>query len=272
MKNKRFMSVFFLIILAVIAVGVRVFYINNTMAEVNINEDIYNAAKVSSGNGSLLSVFDNGVNMQSIYICSLNIAFMIFGNFTVSGVYLNVLYQVITVLLVYIIVRNLSDRYIGLAAGFIAAIFPAYVQMLSEVAVFNMKIFIAAVICAVAVFVGRFYNIFYNKYKNKHKKKDVKTVQGPETVPGMTAVLPEPEMAPVRDTSLKEIVLDELEDKKEEMEEEKAADKKINYIENPLPVPKRREHKEMDFAFEPSGSEDDYDLKDMTGKEFYDIE
>lgn len=273
MKNKKFMSVFFLIILAVIAVGVRTFYINSMMAEVNINEDIYNAAKVSSGNGGLMSVFDNGVNMQSIYICSLNAAFMIFGNFTVSGVYLNVLYQVITVLLVYIIVRNLSDRYIGFAAGFIAAILPAYVRSLSDVAVLNMEIFIAAVICAIVAFVGRFfYNKFYAKYKNKQQKKDIKTIQRQETVPGMAAVLPEPEMAPVRDTSLKEIVLDELEDKKEEMAEEKAGDKKINYIENPLPVPKRREHKEMDFAFEPSGGEDDYDLKDMTGKDFYDIE
>lgn len=54
---------------------------------------------------------------------------------------------------------------------------------------------------------------------------------------------------------MKEIVLDDLEDKK------------VQYIENPLPVPKRREHKEMDFAFEPTGN-DDYDLKDMSGKDF----
>ncbi|MEZ3430127.1 MAG: hypothetical protein K1W36_07700 [Lachnospiraceae bacterium] len=64
---------------------------------------------------------------------------------------------------------------------------------------------------------------------------------------------------PVLDTSMKEIVLDDLEDKK------------VQYIENPLPVPKRREHKEMDFAFEPTGN-DDYDLKDMSGKDFFDIE
>ena len=63
----------------------------------------------------------------------------------------------------------------------------------------------------------------------------------------------------ILDTSLKEIRYDDLEDNK------------VQYIENPLPVPRRREHKEMDYAFEPAGN-DDYDLKDLTDKDFYDIE
>ena len=64
---------------------------------------------------------------------------------------------------------------------------------------------------------------------------------------------------PVPDTSMKEIRYDDLEDDK------------VQYIENPLPVPKRREHKEMDYAFETTGS-DDYDIKDLSDKDFYDIE
>ena len=62
------------------------------------------------------------------------------------------------------------------------------------------------------------------------------------------------------DTSMKEIRYDDLEDNK------------VQYIENPLPVPKRREHKEMDYAFEPTGSDEDYDVNDLAGKDFYDIE
>ncbi len=46
----------------------------------------------------------------------------------------------------------------------------------------------------------------------------------------------------------------------------------VQYIENPLPVPKRREHKEMDYAFEPTGKDDDYDVRDLTGKDYFDIE
>ena len=48
-------------------------------------------------------------------------------------------------------------------------------------------------------------------------------------------------------------------------------DSKVNYIENPLPVPKRKVHKEMDYAIK-TRDNDDYDLKDMSGKDFYDIE
>ena len=62
------------------------------------------------------------------------------------------------------------------------------------------------------------------------------------------------------DTSMKEIHYDDLEENK------------VQYLENPLPVPKRREHKEMDYAFEPTGKDDDYDVKDMTGKDYFDIE
>lgn len=65
--------------------------------------------------------------------------------------------------------------------------------------------------------------------------------------------------APVPDSSMKEIILDEAEAQKP------------HFIENPLPVPKRREHKEMDYAIE-TDINDDYDITDMTGKDFFDIE
>lgn len=48
--------------------------------------------------------------------------------------------------------------------------------------------------------------------------------------------------------------------------------KKVKYIENPLPVPKRKEHKQMDYAIEVNSDNDDYDIKDMTGIDFFDID
>lgn len=65
--------------------------------------------------------------------------------------------------------------------------------------------------------------------------------------------------APVPDSSMKEIILDDVEEQKP------------RFIENPLPVPKRRAHKEMDYAIETDAS-DDYDITDMTGKDFFDVE
>ena len=49
-------------------------------------------------------------------------------------------------------------------------------------------------------------------------------------------------------------------------------EKKVKFIENPLPVPKRKEHKKMEYAVELTSENDDYDIKDMTGMDFFDIE
>ena len=55
------------------------------------------------------------------------------------------------------------------------------------------------------------------------------------------------------------------------LEDVKNEEQAPNYIENPLPVPKRRAHKEMDYAYEVDEN-DDYDMTDMSGKDFFDIE
>ena len=60
---------------------------------------------------------------------------------------------------------------------------------------------------------------------------------------------------------MKEITLDDV----------KNEEQKIDFIENPLPVPKRREHREMDYALSVDEN-DDYDIMDMSGKDFFDIE
>ncbi len=53
---------------------------------------------------------------------------------------------------------------------------------------------------------------------------------------------------------------------------EDVSGKKIEFIKNPLAVPKRRKHKEMDFAIELTPENDEFDITDMTGKDFFDIE
>lgn len=276
MKNKSWLTGLFLIILASIAIIVRVYYVNRLMAEVNISEDIYNAAKVSIGANGLTTAFTGGFRLQSLYICNLYLAFLIFGNFTVSGVYLNILYQVLTVLLVYLAIKSVSNRYIGFAGSLILAILPIYINTLSEVTMQNMNICIVALIGAIVLSVIQWiYHRRHTSKKNAAQRDTAKTAvtekdasnqaqptdAGTESFnnkslkgePGSNEII-------LPDTSMKEIRYEELEDKKP------------NYIENPLPVPKRREHKEMDYAFEPKESDNDYDVKDLTGKDFYDIE
>ena len=200
--------------------------------------------------------------MQSLYICNLYLAFLVLGNFTVSGVYLNILYQVLTVMLVYIVVKSLTNRYIGFAGSLILAILPIYISMLSEVTVQNMEILIAVLCCTIVVLIIRW--IYHRQIVKKStsnkviadktdlEKVEISNQDSNDMFHANTNILP--------DTSMKEIRYDDLEDNK------------VKYIENPLPVPKRREHKEMDYAFVPTGSDEDYDMKDLTGKDFYDIE
>lgn len=57
-----------------------------------------------------------------------------------------------------------------------------------------------------------------------------------------------------------------------EIQIEDAEKNKKQYIENPLPVPKRKEHKQMDYAIDTFAENEDFDLKDMTGIDFFDIE
>lgn len=255
MKKRSWLTGLLLVILLSITIIVRIYYVNYLMSEVNINEDIYNAAKVSVGTNGLPSAFADGFQMQSLYICTLYLAFLIFGNFTVAGVYLNILYQFLTIFLVFLVIKSVSNRYVGFAGGLILAILPVYINTLSKVTMQNM------LICIVAL-AGAAVSCVFRWGGRRHTAER----SAPQPIVSDAGVLKtdnhetlEVNGNPIQDTSLKEIRYDDLEDNK------------VQYIENPLPVPRRREHKEMDYAFEPAGS-DDYDLKDLTGKDFYDIE
>ena len=115
--------------------------------------------------------------------------------------------------------------------------------------VLNMEIFIISCVCAVVAAIFR--SIVRKRISEKNAGKQLEDVQN---IDGETL-----EMKPVLDNTMKEILLADLDDSK------------VNYIENPLPVPKRKVHKEMDYAIK-TRDNDDYDLKDMSGKDFYDIE
>ncbi len=258
MRKRSILTGLFLIILLSIAIIVRIYYVSYMMSEVNIDEDIYNAAKVSAGSGGPAAAFADGFQMESLYICNLYFVFLLFGNFTVAGVYLNILYQLLTVFLVYIVIKSVTNRYVGFAGSLILAILPAYINTLSKVTMLNMLICIAALVSTVVILMILW--IYHRRTAKKNvpdqtaaDQADLKEAQSNDSE------IIDMSIRPVQDTSMKEIRYDDLEDDK------------VQYIENPLPVPKRREHKEMDYAFETTGS-DDYDIKDLSDKDFYDIE
>lgn len=254
MKNKSWITGLLIIILASIAVGIRIYYMNHLMPEARISGELYDAAKVGLETADVSSIFADGFHIRSVYTGTLYFAFLIFGNFAEAGVYLNVLYQVLTVLSVSAVVGNVSNRYIGFGAGLVVAALPVYIGRLPEVTVWNMEIFIATALCALAAFAAR---MVYNRHSQKHIRKE-NAGEAEKAAPD-SGVAEEPRRKSLWDTSMKEIVPEDLEEPR------------VQYIENPLPVPKRRKHKEMDFALKTKGS-DDFDVKDMSGRDFYDIE
>lgn len=110
-----------------------------------------------------------------------------------------------------------------------------------------MEIFAVITLCAV---VAGAIRMIYDKHVEKKSAKE-------RELPDLDCVDSGADSA--WDTSIKEIVLDDL------------LEQDVDYIKNPLPVPKRRKHKAMDYALDLKGN-DDFDLKDLGGKDFYDIE
>ena len=192
MKNKSWITCLFLLILASIAVAVRIYYINHLMVEVKISEEIYESAKVTVDSSGLTDIFSKGFNIHTLYLSTLYTAFLVFGNFTVAGVYLNIFYQVLTVLLIFIFVSNLLNKYAGLIAGLAAAVLPLYLRELSEVTVLNMEIFIISCVCAVVAAIFR--SIVRKRISEKNAGKQLEDVQN---IDGETL-----EMKPIGSTSV----------------------------------------------------------------------
>jgi hypothetical protein len=55
-----------------------------------------------------------------------------------------------------------------------------------------------------------------------------------------------------------------------QMEESALVYEKVKFLENPLPVPKTREHKTMEYAVEVA-DDDDFDIKDISDDDDFDI-
>lgn len=249
MKRKGWITSLFLILLTGIAVLARMYYIIKLMPSVEISEELFHAAKVSADPNAAWSLALDGFGVRTLYACSLHAAFILLGNFAVSGVYLNMAYQVLTVLLVFAAVKNVSNRYIGLAAGLAVSVLPVYIRQMQRVTPLDLMIALGALLFAVVTEIIRgIVMLFQSKKKVQNGLTDESAaVQGSGD-------------RPLADTSMKEILPGDLEEKK------------INYIENPLPTPKRREHKEMDFTVTITDENDGYDLNDLSGKDFYDIQ
>lgn len=254
MKRKGFITGIMLLSVLIAAFIVRAFYIVNIMDKVNVEEQLLSTAMLEGQGIVVTDIFANGFSARTVYVLCMSFSCMIFGNFAVAGVYLNVGLQILTVLMLFSIGKNFFNRYLGIILGSAYAVIPMVVNQVSRVNEINMKIlFAVALVWLVSAAVCLLRRL--------HSKNKAKALIMEENTEKMTENEQEiqAQTTPVRDSSMKEIILEE------------AAEQKPRFIENPLPVPKRRAHREMDYAIE-TDANDDYDITDMTGKDFFDIE
>lgn len=234
MKDKMWITLLLFAMICCFAVAVRVYYISDSSAEILIRDDLLEKARIGEAGFDSAGLFAGGVSIEKLYICLLSVSCMFFGNFAIAGVYLNALLQTMTVLALLLAVKWLSNRYISAVIGVVLAAMPLYLQYMYEVSSWNLEILLCAAVLLVPAGLTRKFLCVVRGRRLRRKEVEANT-----------------EM--------------------EETSREKEPVKKTKFIENPLPVPKRKPHKEMDYAVK-TAENDDYDIQDMSGKDFFDID
>lgn len=254
MKNKGYITAMMLVSVLIATFIVRIFFIQNMMNKINVDEALLELAMLEENGIEIVRIFANGFSVKAAYVFCMSFSCMIFGNFTVAGVYLNVALQLLAVLMLFYAGKNFLNRTLGFVMSAVFAVLPAAANQIAQVNETNMYLLFAMTAIWLVSAVVYFVRYLCGRRKAKillEKENAVNMEETEKTAEEMPTVM--------ADSSMKEIILDD------------ADEPKPNYIENPLPVPKRRAHKEMDYAIE-TDENDDYDITDMTGKDFFDIE
>jgi hypothetical protein len=150
------------------------------------------------------------------------------------GVCLNVVFQTITIILVFWYIYYALRKYYCFRISMLLAVFPAYINKISTVNYYNISVLVLTLlIIALLVVYGKISAVSAKKKKNIGNEEN---------------------------SSMREIEMAEIENKQ------------VKMLDNPLPVPKRREHREMEFAIELTPENDDFDIKELPEGDDFDIE
>lgn len=280
MKRERWRTILFLIILFVITLFVRLFFLKANTAFVNIDGDCYQKALISDHGIYRIQSF----SIDELYTKLLSISLLIFGNHEISGVYLNIILQVISVVIFYIAIGLIANTYVTFGIVAVISVFPYYTDKIYDISAFNLLIFISAMVLLILAIMSKYV------YTHVEKKKTIEQENGglmnaekeKTGVITLDDIIGENKNHLQTDLKKEELLKDENKSEqdteiippgmKEIILDEEEKKKKVKFIENPLPVPKRHEHKEMDFAIGLREDNDDYDIKDVSGMDFFDIE
>lgn len=279
MKRERWRTVFFLVVLLIIILFVRLFFLQPNTIAIELEGDYYQKAMIGSQGIYKVQSFA----IDDIYTMALSVSMLLFGNCEMAGVYLNIFLQVLVIVCIYFAIGFVANAHTSLLIAIVISLIPFYSDKVYEISSFNLLMLLYAVGLFILSIICKGVSMFVFKKKTAEQENsilfDVQEEQNgvitlddiigdvrsslKEEADKQKEVLHETdaETEEAVPAGMKEILLDE-DDKK----------KKVKLIENPLPVPKRREHKEMEFAVELHDDNDDYDIKDISGMDFFDIE
>lgn len=282
MKRERLRTVLFLVILLIVSLLVRLFFLKSNMAFLVIEGDFYQKAIVNNQGIYKLQSF----NIEEIYTKVLSVCLLFLGNSKVAGLYLNIILQVLAVIILYIAIRIVANAYTAFLVTLVVSVIPFYSDKVYELSTFNLLILIYAIGLFILAVVSRGVYMFVMKKKTGEQEPVNQTADRKDE---QTGVITLDDIIGNNNASVKEDSIIEQESQIEESSQKEESEvvppgmkeiilddeekkKKVKFIENPLPVPKRREHKEMDFAVELRDNNDDYDIKDVSGMDYFDIE
>lgn len=282
MKKERIRTVLFLVILLIVTLFVRLFFLESNAASFVIKGDFYQKAIVNNQGIYKLQCF----NIEEIYTKVLSVCLLFLGNCEVAGLYLNIILQVLAVIILYIAIRIVANAYMAFFASLVVSVIPFYSDKVYELSTFNLLILIYAIGLFILALVSRGVYMFVMKKKTVEQEPVNQTIDRKDE---QTGVITLDDIIGNNNASVKEDSIIEQESQMEENSQKEESEivppgmkeiilddetkkKKVKFIENPLPVPKRREHKEMDFAVELRDNNDDYDIKDVSGMDYFDIE
>lgn len=228
-----------------ITIAIRVVYIQLFVEDVVVVNDYYQST------GTQMEQLEQ-FGLSGIYTWMLSIVMFFFGNSADVVMYTNVLLQILTVVFVYITIRVFTNSSVASAFSMIVSLVLIVVGNLREgSSMFVFVLVVAAVICLLCLMVKLVSNS-KNTKSNEFRESSPMYESRRRYVPA-----PQPELGEMR-----EITLDSITEREQN---------EIQFIENPLPVPKKREHKEMDYALDIT-DDMDYDLQDLTGLDYFDFE
>lgn len=281
MKKECWRTVLFLVILLVLTLFVRLFFLQSNSIAIVIEGDYYQKAIIGNQGLYRLQTF----SLDDIYTKALSVSMLLFGNYEIAGVYLNIILQVLAVVLVYFSIRFVANSYASFGIAAIVSLIPFYsdkIYMLSSINLFILLyavgLFILAIVCkGVYMFAIKKKQIEQENSNFSDRIEEEQTgVITLDDIIGEDSSTKKEEENQEKDVPLEENTKEESEvipaGMKEIILDEEEMKKKVKFIENPLPVPKRREHREMDFAVELHDDNDDYDIKDVSGMDFFDVE